>query len=82
MVTHTFNPSSLHKNLVVAVHTSNLSPRGNVKAEETALTHSLILRFVEAGLPFWTKVEVRARGWLLCFSEIQVEPQFLSLGFC
>ena len=26
-------------------------------------------------------VEVRASGWLLCFSELQVEPQYLSLGF-
>ena len=49
--------------------------------EETALTHSLILRFPEAGSPFGTEVEVRASGWFFCFSDLQVEPQFLSLSF-
>ena len=53
-----------------------------VKWEETALSLSLILRFLEAGSPFQTEVEVRASGWLLCFSGLQVEPQFLSLSFC
>ena len=28
-----------------------------------------------------TEVEVRASGWLLCFSGLQVEPQYLSLSF-
>ena len=32
-------------------------------------------------LPFWSEVEVRASGWLLCFSDLQVELQYLSLGF-
>ena len=44
-----------------------------IKREETALRHSLSLRFLEAGLPFWTEVEVRVRGWLFCFSDLQVE---------
>ena len=52
-----------------------------IKWEETVLRHSLILRFLEAGSPFWTEVEARASGWLLCVSDLQVELQFLSLGF-
>ena len=51
-----------------------------IKQEETALSLSLILRFLEAGSPFWTEAEVRASGWLFCFSDLQFEPQFLSLG--
>ena len=51
----------------------------NIKWEEIAL--SLILRFLEAGSPFQIEVEVRASGWLFCFSDLEVEPQFLSLGF-
>ena len=51
----------------------------NIKWEEIAL--SLILRFLEAGSPFQKEVEVRASGWLFCFSDLEVEPQFLSLGF-
>lgn len=46
----------------------------NIRWEETVLMHSLILRFLEAGSPFWTKVEVRASGYLFCFSDLQVEP--------
>ena len=46
-----------------------------IKHEEIA--HSLILRFLEAGLPFHTEVEVRASGCLLYFLDLQVEPQFL-----
>lgn len=34
---------------------------------------------MEAGSPFWSEVEVRANGWLLCFSDLQVEPQYLSV---
>ena len=30
----------------------------NIRWEETALRHSLILRFLEAGSPFQTEVEV------------------------
>ena len=30
---------------------------------------------------FQSEVEVRASGWLLGFSDPQVEPQYLSLGF-
>ena len=41
---------------------------------------SLILRFLEAGSPFQTEVGVRANGWLFCLSDLQVEPQFLSLS--
>ena len=35
----------------------------------------------EAGLLFWSEVEVRVSGWLLCFSDLQAGPQYLSLGF-
>ena len=52
-----------------------------IKWEETDLRPSLILIFLEAGLVFQTEVEVRASGWLLCFLDIQVEPQFQSLCF-
>ena len=48
---------------------------------EADLTHSLILRFLETGFPFWIEIEVRANGWLFCFFELQVEPKFLSLRF-
>ena len=51
-----------------------------VKWEETALSLSLSLRFLQAGSPFWTEVEVRASDWLFWFSDLQVEHQFLSLG--
>ena len=38
--------------------------------------------FMEIGsLHFWSMVEVRTRGWLLCFSDLQVEPQYLFLDF-
>ena len=30
---------------------------------------------------FQSEVEVGASGWLLCFADLQVEPQYLSLGF-
>ena len=52
-----------------------------IKREETALSLRLILRFLEAESPFWTEVEVRASGWLFCFFDLQVEPQYLSLNF-
>ena len=32
------------------------------------------------GHHFHTEVKVRASGWLLCFSGLQVEPQYLSLS--
>ena len=51
----------------------------NVKQEAAALSHSLILRFLEAGLPFQTEVELRASSWcfVLFFSpDFQVEPNF------
>ena len=32
-------------------------------------------------LSFQSEVEVRASGWLLCFSDLQTESQYLSLGF-
>ena len=32
-------------------------------------------------LLFQSEVEIRASGWLLCFSDLQLEPQYLSLGF-
>ena len=52
-----------------------------IKQEETALSLSLILRFLEAKVPFWTEVEVRVSGWLFYFSDLQAEPQFLPLSF-
>ena len=42
---------------------------------------SLILRFLEAGSPFQSEIEVRTSGWLLCFSDLQVKLHYLSLGF-
>ena len=39
------------------------------------------LRFLEEGSPFQTEVKVKASGWLFCFSDLQVEPQFLTLSF-
>lgn len=30
---------------------------------------------------FWPEVAIRASGWPLCFSGLQVDPQFLSLRF-
>ena len=57
------------------------APERNMTKEETGLTHRLILRFLEAGSPFQTKVEVRAVGWLFWFSDFQVDPQNLTLGF-
>ena len=51
-----------------------------IRREETAHRHSLILRFLEAESIFRTEVEVRACVWLLCFLNLQVEPQFLSLS--
>ena len=54
---------------------------GIIKQEETALSHSLILRFLEGESPFWTEVEIRESGWLFYFSDLQVEPQYLSLSF-
>ena len=42
-----------------------------LKWKETGFRLSLILRFLEAGSPFWTEVEVRASGWLFCFSDLQ-----------
>ena len=50
------------------------------RGEETALTHSLILRFLEAGSPLLTEVKVKASGWLFCFSDLQVELMSVS-GF-
>ena len=44
-------------------------------------SHSLILKFLEAGLPFQTEVEVTASDWLLCFSDLQVEPELSVSGF-
>ena len=30
---------------------------------------------------FQSEVEIRASGWLPCFSDLQLEPQHLSVGF-
>ena len=54
----------------------------NIKWEETGLTLSLNLRICGGRIAhFWSEVEVRARDWLFCFSDLQVELQYLSLGF-
>ena len=50
----------------------------NIREEET---HNFILRFPKAVSPFRSEVEVRDSDWLFYFSDLQVEPQFLSLGF-
>ena len=52
---------------LVAIETGSYTPlipalERNIKQEETDLRHSLILRFLEAGSPFWTEVEVKANG--------------------
>lgn len=45
----------------------------NMRWGKTALRHNLVLRFREAGWPFQIEVEVRASGWQLNFSNLQVE---------
>ena len=40
------------------------APERNIRREDTGLTHRFILRFLEAGSPFRTEVEVRASSWL------------------
>ena len=30
--------------------------------------------------PFQSEVEIRDSNWPLCFSDLQIEPQYLSLG--
>ena len=53
-----------------------------MKQEETGLMLSVSLRICRGRLThFWSEVEVRASVWLICFSDLQVEPQYLSLGF-
>ena len=47
-----------------------------IKQEETALSLSLILSFLEAGLPFWTEVEIRPSGWLFAFLTFRLNPNF------
>ncbi|CAO2639667.1 hypothetical protein LEMLEM_LOCUS25013 [Lemmus lemmus] len=36
-----------------------------IKWEETALRHSLILRFLQAGLPFWIEVKAGEQAAVL-----------------
>ena len=36
---------------------------------------------MEAGPQFQFEVEVTAGGWVFCFSDLQVKPQYLSLVF-
>lgn len=36
---------------------------------------------MEVAALFQCEVEVRARGRLLCFADLQVEAQYMSLGF-
>ena len=63
------------------VHTFNPSSREKYKTEETSLRLSLILRMRGGRIAILVKVEARASGQLLCFSDLQVEPQYLSLSF-
>ena len=44
-----------------------------IQWEETVLRQSLIMRFLEVGLPFQIEVEVRASDWLPCFLGLQVK---------
>ena len=67
-MTHAFNPSSAAFN----PHPSELYKKGGFSSQ----THSLILRVLEEELPFQTEVKVKASGWLFCFPDHQVEPQF------
>lgn len=39
------------------------------------------LKFMEVECLFCTEVEVKVSGWLFSFSDLQVEHQYLSLGF-
>ena len=85
-MTHNFNPTVVTIEiewcmpLIPVVHTFDPSPREEIRQSRTALRYSL-LRFQETGSPFQTEVKVRASGWLLCFSDLQVEHQFLIFSF-
>ena len=61
------------------MHAFNPNPRKEYKMggdSSQTQSHSEI-----PGWPFQTEVEVRDSGWLFGFSDLQVEPQCLSLGF-
>ena len=67
---------------MMMVHNFNPSPKDDYEVRgNSSQTHSLILRFQKAGVPFQTAVEVRASGWLFCSLDLQVESQFLTLSF-
>ena len=68
--------------LMMVVQAFNPSPRENYKmGGNSSLSCSLLLRFQEVELPFQTEVKLRANGLLFYFSDLQVEPQFLTLSF-
>ena len=53
-----------------------------IKQDETGLKLGLNLRIPGGRIThFLSEVEVRASGWLLCFSDLQVKPQYPLLGF-
>ena len=59
----------------------------SIKGKSQELSGVWSLRLVEnlARSPFRSedlvKVKVLSSGWLLCFSDLQLEPQYLPLGF-
>ena len=81
-MTHTFNPSShtsCHRNPVV--HSFNPRTREDYEAGgDSSQSQSPEVSWRQDH-HFQTEVKVRTSGWLLCFSGLQVEPQYLSLGF-
>ena len=67
---------------MVVVHTFSPSTREeNKMGGDSSHLYRSYLRFLEVECLFWTEVEVRASGYLFCFSDLQVEHQYLSLGF-
>ena len=65
-----------HRNLVVVVHAFNPALERSIRWEKTALTHSLILRFREAGLSFQTEVEVKPVAGYFAFLNFRVSTNF------
>ena len=79
---HLLSKSLAAKTLLGFLSSLQNSPREDYKmGGNSSQADNLILRFWKAGVPFQTEVEERASGWLFYFSDLQVEPQFLTLSF-
>lgn len=61
---------------ITVLHTFYPSAREDYKLGGNSSEHSIILRLLEAGPPFWSEVKVGVSEWSLCFSGLQVELQF------